>query len=66
MLTTEDAWMMAAVLAANIVLYFIPTFIIGRRMGLSGWWAFLWFLPWVAIWLLAIHGWPTLRERKSN
>jgi hypothetical protein len=65
---TVTGWIVAAIMVAlfNVLFYFVPTFIIGRRMGLSAWWMLFWLLPIAALWVLAIRGWPTLAPRKSN
>jgi predicted ABC-type exoprotein transport system permease subunit len=54
------------VLAAIFVLAF-PLVRILRRLGYSGWWAVLWFVPLVnliALWVLAYRPWP--RDAASN
>lgn len=63
MFTNEDLWIFSALIAANLVFFFIPLTIIIRRMGFSGWWILLVVVPLgilVGPWLLVFARWPAL------
>jgi uncharacterized membrane protein YhaH (DUF805 family) len=69
MLTNQDYWIIGALLATNVIFFFLPITIIIRRMGFSGWWILFSLIPLIGmlggIWMLALARWPAL-EKNSN
>ena len=69
MFTNEDYWIIGGLIAANIVFFFIPLTIIIRRMGFSGWWAVVMFIPvanYIGLWVLAESPWPKLEQPETQ
>ncbi len=58
-----------AIVAAVLALFGVPVSRILRRLGFSGWWTILAFIPWInviGLWVVAFVRWPKDREGVSE
>lgn len=57
---------LAVLIALHVLLVIVPSFLILKKMGYSGWWALVNYIPLgtvVGLWILATGTWPV--ERRS-
>jgi hypothetical protein len=53
------------VILLHVLLMIVPSFMILRKMGYSGWWVLLNYVPFgtvIGLWVLATAGWPVERR----
>jgi hypothetical protein len=53
--------------ALHILLFIVPGFLILKKMGYSGWWVLLNYVPFgtvIGLWILATANWPV--ERRAS
>ena len=53
--------------ALHILLFIVPAFLILKKMGYSGWWVLLNYVPLgtvIGLWILATANWPV--ERRTS
>ena len=68
MFSEQDLWIFGALFVANVLFFIVPSTLIVRRTGHSGWWMLLLLVPFgvvAGLWILALGRWPAL-DRQSN
>ncbi len=59
---------LAAMIALHLLLVIVPSFLILKKLGYSGWWALVNYIPLgtvIGLWILATANWPLERRAEA-